>query len=96
MISGTPGSQAVFLCSNSRRLSLSHPFTDSDFRPRRERSLLLASSSQATIYEFYFWRLDAIMMSNVRRDVRTVDDLDFGCSVFARFLSLEVRWHCDL
>jgi hypothetical protein len=35
------------------------------------------------------------MMSNVRRDVRTVDDLDFGYSVFARFLSLEVPWHYD-
>ena len=28
------------------------------------------------------------MMSNVRKDVRRVDDLNFGCSVFARFFSV--------
>jgi hypothetical protein len=33
------------------------------------------------------------MMNNVRRDTHTVNDLDFGYSVFARFLSLEVQWH---
>jgi hypothetical protein len=34
---------------------------------------------------FTFSILDVVIMSNIRKDVRRVDNLNFGCSVFARF-----------